>query len=159
MPFSVIVCYKACCLGVCVRLDSLVEDDGEPSVGPHAELPRTAAATLDSAVIRGWIRRPPEPGGDREFRGRDRNLWSCDPIPASVEVPRQSDFPRDDRRARYGPIVSMSREILLKSGAREGLHVVGQEGIADCEGEPRGACNRAIRGLDVHDIRTGWSAR
>src|SRR5437773_7834898 len=70
MPGAVVVRERACCIGVHVWLDGLVEDDGEPTVGPYAQFPRTAAATLDSAVVRRRIRRPIEPGGDREAQGR-----------------------------------------------------------------------------------------
>src|SRR5439155_6693819 len=51
MPGAVVVCKRAYGVGVHVWLDGLVEDDAEPTVGPHAQLPRTAAATLDSAEI------------------------------------------------------------------------------------------------------------
>src|SRR5207249_419011 len=158
MPIAVVVRKRADDRRHHIRCNRLIEDHGKSTVVSHAELPREAPS-LDSSVVRRRIRRPPEPGGDREVRGGYGNRGSRDPISASVEVPREADFPRDDRRARYRPVVSTSREILLKSGARERLHIIRQEGIADGEGEPGGACSRAIRGLDAHDICTRWSAR
>ena len=119
-----------------VRTDGLVERCAEPSVGHHAQLPRTASS-LDAAVIRRGIRRPAEPGGDREIGGRYGNRRSRNPV-SRVEVPSPTDFPRDVRRARQCPMVSMPGEILHPSVRQEGLHVVLKDGTGGrqrrCEG-------------------------
>src|SRR2546427_7523309 len=52
-------------LGEHTGSDGLVERGAESTVGHHAQLPRKAAS-LDSTVVRRWIRRPPEPRGNRE---------------------------------------------------------------------------------------------
>src|SRR2546427_8104372 len=80
MPFSVVVCKRTYDLGEHVGADGLVEGRAESSIGHHAQLPRTPAS-VDSAVIRGGIRRPPEPTGDREVRGGHRNHGGRDPVP------------------------------------------------------------------------------
>src|SRR5436309_15482529 len=88
-----------------VRANGLIEDDGEPSASRHPQLPRAAAASLDSAVIRRRIGRPSEPCGDREIRGGYGDRGSRDPIPDSVEVPRATDLPSDVGRAGNGPMM------------------------------------------------------
>src|SRR2546422_10980921 len=108
MSFSVIVCKRAYDLGEHVGADGLVEGRAESSIGHHAQLPRTPAS-VDSAVIRGGIRRPPEPTGDREVRGGYRKRGSCDPI-AGVEMLGLADLPRDGPGARDRPGISLSRE-------------------------------------------------
>src|SRR5207247_10477037 len=97
--------------GVDIWADRLIEEDSEPSVTLDTQLPRIATS-LDSAVIRRGIRRPPEPRRDREVRGGHGNRGSRDPISASVEMPRATDFPGDVRRARDHPVIYVSREIL-----------------------------------------------
>src|SRR2546426_5875143 len=158
MPVAVVVRKRASDIREHVRANRLVEGRAKSSVLEHAELPRTAAS-VDAAIVGRGIRRPPEPRGDREVRGGDGNRGSCDAISVSREVSREADLPTHHPRARYRPLVFVSPEILLKSGPGESLHIVGQEGIANGEREPGSACNRAIRGLDAHDIRTWWSAR
>src|SRR5207253_40517 len=103
--------------------DGLIENRAESSVGPHAQFPRTASA-LDSAVVRRWIRRPPEPCGDREVRGGNRDCRSRDPISASVEVPRPTDLTGYVSRAGNRPVIYVPGEILHPSVGEEGLHVV-----------------------------------
>src|SRR2546427_8603101 len=92
MPGAVVVVEQGCRYCVHVWLDHLVEDDGEPSIILHAQLTRAAAATLDPGVVRRRIRRPIEPGGDREIRGGYGERGSRNSIPASVEVSRPTDF-------------------------------------------------------------------
>src|SRR3989442_16016611 len=104
------------------------------------------------------MRRLTKSGGDREVRGGNGNRGSRDSV-SRVEVPRPTDFPGDVRGACDRPIVSMSREILLKSGARESLHVVSQERIANREGESGSPSDRPVGGLDIHRVGTRWSAR
>ena len=86
VPITVIVCERAHDLGEHIRTDRLVERGAEPSVRHHTQLPRSPAS-LDSTIVRGRIRRPTEPGGDREVRGGYGNRGSCDSV-SRVEVPR-----------------------------------------------------------------------
>src|SRR2546426_11321025 len=120
MPFPVVVCERADDRRHHVRSNGLIEDDGEPSVVLDPELPRVTAS-LDSAVVRRGIRRPPEPGGDREVGGGNGNRRSRDSI-TGVEVPRLTDFPGDDGRSRDRSIVSMPREILHPYIGKDDLH-------------------------------------
>src|SRR5439155_7118662 len=90
MPSAVVVGERAYDFRKHIGADRLVERGAEPSISHHAKFPRPAAS-LDSAVIRRRIRRPSEPGGDREVRGGYRNRRSRDPISAFVEVPRYAD--------------------------------------------------------------------
>src|SRR2546426_10916861 len=96
----------------------------ESSVGHHPEFPR-AAASLDATVIRRWIRRPSEPGGDREVRGGYGSGESRDSV-ARIEVFRATDLPVDVGRAGQRPGVSLPREVLHLPARKEGLHVVRQ---------------------------------
>src|SRR5439155_13262116 len=117
MPVSVVVCERACDFRQYVRPDGLIKDYGNSAVGPHAKLPRIAAS-LDSAVIRRGISRPPEPRRDREVRGRNGNRGSRDSV-SCIEVPRQTDFISDSRRARNRHIFFMYREYPLLFGSSE----------------------------------------
>ena len=136
MPCAVVVGERAYDFREHVRTDRLVERRAEPSVGHHAQLPRTASS-LDAAVIRRGIRRPAEPGGDREIGGRYGNRRSRDPV-SRVEVPRPTHFPGDVRRARDHPVIYVTREILHPSIEKKGLHVVLEDRTGDrrwrCEG-------------------------
>src|SRR3989454_5376837 len=87
MPRAVVVRERGFGVRHDIRADSLVEDDGEPPASRHPKLPRKAAS-VDSTVVRRGIRRPPEPGGDREVRGGYGDGWGRDAISASAEVPR-----------------------------------------------------------------------
>src|SRR3989442_14079822 len=79
MPCPVVVGKRAYDLGKHVRPDGLVERRTESPVGHHAELPRTTA-TMDAAVVRRRVRRPPEPRGDGEIGRGYRNRWGRNPI-------------------------------------------------------------------------------
>src|SRR2546425_12741937 len=127
MPCPVVVGKRAYDLGKHVRPDGLVERRTESPVGHHAELPRTTA-TMDAAVVRRRVRRPPEPTGDREVRGGYRNRRSRNPIAGSVEMLCLADLPEDARGADNRPVIHMSREILHPSVRNQSLHVVPQDG-------------------------------
>src|SRR2546426_1487028 len=75
VPVPVVVCERACDFRKHIGTDGLVEGRAEPSVRPHAEFPRTAAS-LDSTIIRRWIRGPSEPRRDREVDGGSTRLNS-----------------------------------------------------------------------------------
>src|SRR2546428_13503062 len=90
MPIAVVVRKRADDLRHHIRADGLIEDSGESAVGPHAELPGKAPS-LDSSVVRRRIRRPTEPGGDREIRGGHRERGSGGPGSASVEEPSSAE--------------------------------------------------------------------
>src|SRR2546425_4901631 len=126
MPCAVVVGERAYDFREHVRTDRLVERRAEPSVRHHAQLPRTAAS-LDSAVVGRGIRRPPEPGGDREVRGGYGNRGSRDSI-SCVEVPRLTDFPGDIRRAGNRAVIYVPREVFHPSVEKKGLHVVLKDG-------------------------------
>src|SRR2546426_4094371 len=99
-----------------------------------------------STVVRRWIRRPPEPGGDGEVRGGNGNRRSRDSV-SRVEVSRSTDLPGNVRRARDRPMVSMPGEILHPSIRQERLHVVLQD--------------RSIgrgRRREGGNLRIGWGA-
>src|SRR5436309_944106 len=125
MPFPVVVSGAGFGVRHDIRANGLIEDDGKRSASRHPQLPRTTAAPLDPTVVRRWIRRPPEPGGDREVRGRDGDRGSRDAVSASGEVSRPANFPRYVRRAGKRPVIYVSREILHQSSGGETLHVVG----------------------------------
>src|SRR5205823_2211611 len=94
MPFPVAVPKRGCCMSVYIRLDGLVEDDGEPSVALYTQLPRAAAAALDAAVVGRGIRRPVEPSGDGETRDFCADRGSRNPVPPA-EMPRPANLPSD----------------------------------------------------------------
>src|SRR3989442_12585433 len=98
MPVPVVVRTGAHRLGNHIRTDGLIEDAGKPTIGPHAKLPRKAAS-VDSTVIWRGIRRPPEPGGDREVRGGNGNRGSRDPVSTRSEKRRV----REQGRSRRAP--------------------------------------------------------
>src|SRR2546427_9071773 len=83
VPGAVVVCERAYDFRKHIGTDGLVERGAEPSVRPHAEFPRTAAS-LDSTIIRRWIRGPSEPRRDREVRGGDGNRGSRDTVSPAV---------------------------------------------------------------------------
>src|SRR5207247_2898588 len=66
MPNRVVDSYPTRRTSDLIGLDGLVEDNGDPTVGPHAQLPRTASVALAAAVVGGGIGRPTEPCGGRE---------------------------------------------------------------------------------------------
>src|SRR2546422_11684872 len=103
MPRPVVVGERADDRRHDIRSNGLIEDDGKSTVVLYPQLPRVPAS-LDSAVVRRGIRRPPEPGGDREVRGGNGNRGSRDPV-SRVEVPRLTDFPGDGRRAGKRPVI------------------------------------------------------
>src|SRR2546426_10370330 len=72
MPRPVVVGERADDRRHHILSNGLIEDDGKSTVVLHAELPRISV-TLASAVVRRGIRRPPEPGGDRE-RSEERRV-------------------------------------------------------------------------------------
>src|SRR3989442_15767166 len=80
------------------RAGGLVEGRAEPSIGHYAKFPRIAAS-VDAAVIRRGIRRPPEPTGDREVRGRYGNRGSRDSISKRSEERRVGK----ESRSRWSP--------------------------------------------------------
>src|SRR2546428_2207788 len=86
MPCPVVVGKRAYDLGKHVRPDGLVERRTESPVGHHAELPRTTA-TMDAAVVRRRVRRPPEPPGDREVRGGIGRAHVCTPVTLRFRMP------------------------------------------------------------------------
>src|SRR2546427_2929620 len=108
MPFSVVVCKRTYDLGEHVGADGLVEGRAESSIGHHAQLPRTPAS-VDSAVIRGGIRRPPEPTGDREVRGGYRKHGGWESIAGGAML-GLADLPRGVPRAPGRPRLSMCPE-------------------------------------------------
>src|SRR2546426_8324285 len=63
VPFPIVVREWAHRLGEHVRADGLEEERAELDASHHAQSPPTASF-LDATVIRRWIRRPSEPGGD-----------------------------------------------------------------------------------------------
>src|SRR2546426_8112000 len=65
VPFPIVVREWAHRLGEHVRADGLVERRAETAVGHHPKFPPTDAP-LHATVIRRLIRRPSEPGSDRE---------------------------------------------------------------------------------------------
>src|SRR5439155_3992563 len=91
MPSAVVVGERAYDFRKHIGADRLVERGAEPSISHHAKFPRPAAS-LDSAVIRRRIRRPSEPGGDREVRGGYRNRRSRD-SGSQEHGPHSSHFP------------------------------------------------------------------
>src|SRR5256885_1003641 len=118
MPFSNIVCERARGGGVYIRLDGLVEDDGEMTVVLDTQLPRITAS-LDSAIVGRRIRRPVDPGGDGEIPPGYRNRGSCDPV-SRVEVPRFSNSTGDIRRAGESSVISVSAPVLHPSVLSQG---------------------------------------
>src|SRR5207249_11694255 len=89
VPFSVVVSERTNDLGE--HRIGLVEGRAESSVRHHTQLPRTPAYPT---VIRRWIRRPRQPGRDRELRGSDGNGGSGKAM-AREEVPSPDDL-RDE---------------------------------------------------------------
>src|SRR5213594_2778100 len=103
VPFPVVVGERSFGVRQDIRANGLIEDGGKMTFSSHPQLPRTTAAPLDPTVVRRGIRRPPEPGGDREVPARYGNCGSRDAVSDSVEVPRPTNLPGDVRRAGKRP--------------------------------------------------------
>src|SRR2546422_7312064 len=82
-----------------------IDDGGKSTVVLYPQLPRVTAS-LDSAVVRRGIRRPPEPGGDREVGGGN-GKWGRRKSVTHVQLPLLTDFPVDRNRAGDRPVIRM----------------------------------------------------
>src|SRR2546422_4291852 len=99
VPLPVVVSERADDLGEHIRTDGLVERGPESTVGHHAQLPRKAAS-LDSTVVRRRIRRPPEPGGDREVDRKSTRLNSSHGYISYAVFCLKKKIHRDGRRVK-----------------------------------------------------------
>src|SRR2546425_2213643 len=113
---------QTCALPIYIGTDRLVERGAEASVGHHAQLPRKAAS-LDAAVVRRRIRRPTEPGSDREVRGGNGNRRSRDTVSPFGEVSPYAVF-REEGRTPELPLIDYLGWRLLFSNRNERLHGV-----------------------------------
>src|SRR5947208_2323039 len=107
MPFPIVVGKRTHDVGPHRR--GLIESRAESSIGHDAQLPGTVAS-LNATVIGRRIRRPVEPGGDREDRSGDRNRRSSNAV-SYAEVPRPTDLSVNIRRAGNAPVVSLPRKV------------------------------------------------
>src|SRR3989442_3762084 len=100
----------------------MVERRAEPAVGHHTELPRIATS-VDSAIVRRRIRRPPEPRGDGEVCGGDGKSGGGNSF-SPLEWPPPPPFSPTNRRALFFPLLFFFRGSLFHASHRRGCPFV-----------------------------------